>query len=351
MATLAARVTALAQAVAADIKALTTTVAARLPLAGGTLSGAINEATPVTLASAATINIGAAAANTINISGTTTITAFDTITAGARRTLRFSGALTLTYDATKLILPRATNITTFAGDVADFVSLGSGNWACIGYERATAASAKGDLGLAKGDVGLGNVDNTSDISKPISTATQSALDAKASKTSPQFTDAVSVGDKGTFTARGTPSGNQTGITLNLPSAPADKRSFEILSSTSENGRLTFRTINDAYTAAHEFMIAYRSTAADHTMDRVIFRAVNMVVGQSDQLNSAYRLQILGGIYATGPIRPGQYTLATLPSASSNSGAEIDVTDASGGPKRCRSNGTNWIILNTTTTVS
>ena len=31
----------------------------------------------------------------------------------------------------------------------------------------------------KGDVGLGNVDNTSDLSKPISTATQSALDAKA----------------------------------------------------------------------------------------------------------------------------------------------------------------------------
>jgi hypothetical protein len=31
---------------------------------------------------------------------------------------------------------------------------------------------------AKGDVGLGNVDNTSDVNKPISTATQTALDAK-----------------------------------------------------------------------------------------------------------------------------------------------------------------------------
>lgn len=34
-------------------------------------------------------------------------------------------------------------------------------------------------GLVKGDVGLGNVDNTSDLNKPISTATQDALDTKA----------------------------------------------------------------------------------------------------------------------------------------------------------------------------
>jgi hypothetical protein len=33
-------------------------------------------------------------------------------------------------------------------------------------------------GLSKSDVGLGNVDNTSDLNKPISTATQTALDGK-----------------------------------------------------------------------------------------------------------------------------------------------------------------------------
>lgn len=36
-----------------------------------------------------------------------------------------------------------------------------------------------DVTLAKGDVGLGNVDNTSDANKPISTATQTALSSKA----------------------------------------------------------------------------------------------------------------------------------------------------------------------------
>lgn len=38
-----------------------------------------------------------------------------------------------------------------------------------------------NLTLNKGDVGLGNVDNTSDINKPISTATQTALDGKVDK--------------------------------------------------------------------------------------------------------------------------------------------------------------------------
>lgn len=35
-----------------------------------------------------------------------------------------------------------------------------------------------DVTVTKGDVGLGNADNTSDLNKPISTATQTALDAK-----------------------------------------------------------------------------------------------------------------------------------------------------------------------------
>jgi hypothetical protein len=39
----------------------------------------------------------------------------------------------------------------------------------------------GNIDLSKSDVGLGNVDNTSDANKPVSTATQTALDAKTNK--------------------------------------------------------------------------------------------------------------------------------------------------------------------------
>lgn len=50
----------------------------------------------------------------------------------------------------------------------------------------------GIITLVKGDIGLGNVDNTSDLNKPISTATQTALDLKAPLASPTFTGNVTV---------------------------------------------------------------------------------------------------------------------------------------------------------------
>lgn len=42
----------------------------------------------------------------------------------------------------------------------------------------SVAGKVGAVALVKADVGLGNVDNTSDLNKPVSTATQSALDGK-----------------------------------------------------------------------------------------------------------------------------------------------------------------------------
>lgn len=107
---------------------------------GGTLTTSLNEAPITTLASAATTDIGAEAANTISVTGTTTITALGTIASGARRTVIFAGILTLTHNGTSLILPTGANITTAAGDVAHFVSLGSGNWRCVGYMRADGSS-------------------------------------------------------------------------------------------------------------------------------------------------------------------------------------------------------------------
>lgn len=46
----------------------------------------------------------------------------------------------------------------------------------------SVAGKTGDVTLAKADVGLNNVNNTADANKPISNATQAALDQKAAKT-------------------------------------------------------------------------------------------------------------------------------------------------------------------------
>lgn len=106
-----------------------------LMLTGGQMQGQIDE-TAVSIASAATTDIGSAAGNVINITGTTTITALGTAQAGARRHIRFAGILTLTHNVTSLILPGSANITTAVGDTALMISLGGGNWYCDKYTRA-----------------------------------------------------------------------------------------------------------------------------------------------------------------------------------------------------------------------
>lgn len=97
---------------------------------------AINGA-EATVASATTTDIGAASSDKVSITGTTTITGFGTATAGIKRSGRFTGALTLTHNATSLILPGGANITTVAGDRFEAVSLGSGNWVVYNYVKAT----------------------------------------------------------------------------------------------------------------------------------------------------------------------------------------------------------------------
>jgi microcystin-dependent protein len=105
--------------------------------AGDTMTGALNKAAPVTIASASSVAIGNTSSEVVTISGTTTITAFDAIAAGAIRFVTFSGALTLTHNGTSLILPGGANITTAAGDALIVQSLGSGNWRALSYTRAS----------------------------------------------------------------------------------------------------------------------------------------------------------------------------------------------------------------------
>lgn len=68
-----------------------------------------------------------------DITGTATITGFDSAREGLLKIVKFEGAATLTHNATSLILPGGANITTADGDVAIFISEGSGNWRCLNY--------------------------------------------------------------------------------------------------------------------------------------------------------------------------------------------------------------------------
>lgn len=118
-------------------------------------------------ASASTCDIGAVDAALQRITGTTTITSFGTVSAGIWKILRFAGALTLTHNATSLILPGAANITTAANDVGMFISLGSGNWFCAFFQRANGLTAAAAFTFGDGTVSAPSITFTSDTNSGI----------------------------------------------------------------------------------------------------------------------------------------------------------------------------------------
>jgi len=104
-------------------------------------AGSLMPQAEVTLASAATTDIGGAASTAIAISGTTTITSFGAAV-NKIRFVRFTGALTLTHNAVTLILPDGSNIITSAGDTCVAISNGSGNWRVFQYQVSNSQSAE-----------------------------------------------------------------------------------------------------------------------------------------------------------------------------------------------------------------
>lgn len=100
-------------------------------LAAGTVAGdslrweqLFNQGVEQDIASAATVDVGALNTTIARITGTITITSFGTNYNGPRF-VRFAGILTLTHNATTLILPGAANITTAAGDRAILTPVGN----------------------------------------------------------------------------------------------------------------------------------------------------------------------------------------------------------------------------------
>jgi hypothetical protein len=116
--------------------------------------------------------------------------------------------------------------TTDVHGIADTSLLATKSYADTAEADAiTAAGTAADTkistavaALTKSSVGLANVDNTSDANKPVSTATQTALDLKAPKATPTFTGTVTASNDlvvdGNLTVNGTTfNASSTSITI------------------------------------------------------------------------------------------------------------------------------------------
>jgi len=132
----------------ADTTAISSGLAGNLrELQGVVIRGLSHKGSDI--ASAATTDLGGTEGLGHDISGTTTITSFGTGREGLLKILQFDGALTLTHNATSLVLPGGVNITTAAKDVAVMFSEGSGNWRCYGYFSAASGAFVNINGLTE----------------------------------------------------------------------------------------------------------------------------------------------------------------------------------------------------------
>ena len=94
----------------------------------------------------------------------------------------------------------------------------------------------GAVTLTKADVGLGNVDNTSDANKPISTATQTALDKKANTS-----DLGTLAFKNSLTKADVGLGNVDNTSdLNKPISTATQTALNAKANTADLGALAFK---------------------------------------------------------------------------------------------------------------
>ena len=113
------------------------------------------------------------------------------------------------------------NVGTTAGTVA------AGDHAHSGYVATSVTvnghALSGNVSVTASDVGLGNVTNTSDANKPVSTAQQTALDLKANIASPTFTGTV-----GGITATMVGLGNVTNTSdANKPVSTAQQTALDL----------------------------------------------------------------------------------------------------------------------------
>jgi hypothetical protein len=105
----------------------------------------------VDVASASTCDIGAANSHFVRITGTTGISSLGTNYNGPRF-IRFAGALTLTHNASTLILPGGANITTAAGDTCTAVPIGApgSGWLVKDYTGGASIASSGYQKLPSG---------------------------------------------------------------------------------------------------------------------------------------------------------------------------------------------------------
>lgn len=116
------------------------------------------------------------------------------------------------------------------GSITGTLSAQTDLQSALDAKLATNGNGSALTGLTKTQVGLANVDNTSDANKPVSSATQTALDLKANLASPTFTGTPTL-PTGTIGVTQSPATNNTTLATTAFVTTADNLKANLASPT------------------------------------------------------------------------------------------------------------------------
>ena len=240
----------------------------------------------------------------------------------------------ITAEATARGTAIETAVTTHAALTASHgvtgAVVGTQNTQTLTNKTLTSPVINTPTGITKSDVGLANVDNTSDANKPVSSATQTALDLKAPLANPTFTGTVSgitksmVGlgsvDNTADTAKPISTATQTALDLKAP-----------LASPALTGTPTAPTAAAADNSTKVATTAYADRAASNAAAALVASAPAAL----DTLNelatalgndASFSTTMTNALAAKAPLASPTFTgTVTLPSGTVTSGMILDGT--------------------------
>jgi len=266
----------------------------------------------------------------LTVSGTTTT--INSTTINATTGIVFEGATANAFETTLTVTdPTADRTVTFQDATGTVVLRDSTD--TLTNKTLTSPVINTPTGITKSDVGLANVDNTTDANKPVSTATQTALDLKAPLANPTFTGTVTL-PSGTVTSTMILDGTILNADINESAAIAlSKLATDPLARANHTGSQTASTISDFNEAAQDAIggilgtgLTYNDASNTITVDSTniqlrVTGVTDTEIGYLDGVTSAIQTQM----DAKAPLASPTFTgTVVLPSTVNGPGASTSV---------------------------
>jgi len=276
--------------------------------------------------------------------GTVALTSDITVTASSTNTLT-NKSISL---GSNTVTSTLAQLNTAVSD-ADVASLAGTE--TLTNKTLTSPVINTPTGITKSDVGLANVDNTTDANKPVSTATQTALDLKANLAGPTFTGTISAA---ALTLSGDLTVNGTTTTINSTTLTVDDKNIVLgdvatpSDVTADGGGLTLKGATDKTFNWVDATDAWTSSEDFNLLTGKVYKINGTSVLSGSTLGSGVTASSLTSV---GTITSGTWTGTAIAIANGGTGQTTAMTAATALLPDQTSNSGKYLTTNGSGTLS